>query len=335
VLLGTITFQMMALAAFPTRTGYVTDGADLLPAVTERELESLLRETEATATTEIVVVTVASLDRLSVENYAQQLFNAWRIGATRNGRGVLIVVAPHNRAMRIEVARALAPILPDQLAAQIIADNMMPFFRNNQYEAGIVSGVTRVADIARRDRVLTPAERQTLSGVPGSSFTARWRVALNLLFLVGVTIAPFLLGRGIQQRKMLTLIAGAAAAAATWLIAPAPAAFSIWWWLVWVPVAGWVAFVLAVALQDFEKIKAESLEKEARARAEYEAQRAAREADPVVATPDEPDHWIFKRATEPAPDGWIQPDEDRRDRARRDDRSGSNSSSGGGASGRW
>jgi uncharacterized protein len=127
-------------AEFPKPTGYVNDFAALLDAGARAELEALLRETEQATTAEIAVATVTSLDGLTVEEYANQLFQAWGIGQQANDNGVLVLVAPNEREMRIEVGYGLEPVLPDGLAGEIIRTEFLPQFKSGDYSAGIRQG---------------------------------------------------------------------------------------------------------------------------------------------------------------------------------------------------
>lgn len=135
-----------ALAAdFPKPQGFVTDAASILTSASKAEAESVIREAERKTTAEIAVATVPSLDGLSVEEYATRLFAEWGVGKKGADNGVLILVAPSERAMRIEVGYGLEPILPDALAGDIIRNDALPAFRSGDYPAGILASVRRVA----------------------------------------------------------------------------------------------------------------------------------------------------------------------------------------------
>ena len=84
----------------------------------------------------MAVVTVPSLNGVPAEDYAVQLFKEWGIGQAKTDNGVLVLVAPNEREMRIEVGYGLEGILPDGLAGQIIRENFVPRFRDNDTTAG-------------------------------------------------------------------------------------------------------------------------------------------------------------------------------------------------------
>jgi len=151
-----IAWQAPLVAAFPSPRGFVNDLAGVLSESSRAEIESRLRETEKTTTAEVVVVTVRSLDGMTVEEYAVRLFALWGIGKKATDNGVLILVSPADRAMRIEVGYGLESILPDGLAGEIIRDEFLPAFRDGNFQQGIKQGVDRVVDVVRRGEVAPP-----------------------------------------------------------------------------------------------------------------------------------------------------------------------------------
>ena len=100
-------------AQFPRPDGYVNDFASVLDESAEGHLEDYLRTLERDTSAEVVVVTVTSLDGTTIEDYANRLFADWGIGQAQSDNGVLLVVAPRDRSVRIEVGYGLEPILPD------------------------------------------------------------------------------------------------------------------------------------------------------------------------------------------------------------------------------
>ncbi len=147
---------------FPEPRGPVNDFADLLTDAEERTLSDLAEAVEAETTAEIAVATLTSLDGMPVEEYANRLFAQWGIGQADKDNGVLILVAPNEREMRIEVGYGLEEILPDGLAGQIIRESFTPAFRDGEYARGILDGTARVAAIVRRNQPLTAEQRAAL-----------------------------------------------------------------------------------------------------------------------------------------------------------------------------
>ena len=131
-------------AVFPARTGRVVDQASLLSQSTRDRLTALLAEHERNTTNQVVVVTVRSLQGMRVEAYALALANRWGVGQSGRNNGVLLLVAPTERSVRIEVGTGLERTLTNRIAADIIDNRMLPAFRTGRYEAGIDQGVNGI-----------------------------------------------------------------------------------------------------------------------------------------------------------------------------------------------
>jgi uncharacterized protein len=133
-----------ALAAdpsFPELTGRVVDDAGLLSGTDKAQLEADLKALEDKSSDQVVVVTVPSLQGYPVEEYGYRLGRHWGIGTAKLNNGVLLIVAPNERKVRIEVGRGLEPILTDALSKIIIENGILPNFRTGDYAAGIKDGV--------------------------------------------------------------------------------------------------------------------------------------------------------------------------------------------------
>ena len=159
-------FQASPLAAqpeFPEAAGHVNDFAGVLDDASRKELEALLVTLETDTTAEVALATVSSLEGISVEEYATRMFNTWGVGQADKDNGVLILVAPSEREMRIEVGYGLEAVMPDGLAGSIIRNEFVPSFRDGNYQTGIVAGVRRVAAIVRRGEHVTESQLQALA----------------------------------------------------------------------------------------------------------------------------------------------------------------------------
>ena len=93
--------------SFPKPAGRISDFANVISADVETALDRRIDQLEQKTSSEIAVVTVTSLDGMSVEDYANKLFKAWGVGQAKQDNGVLVVVAPTDRSMRIEVGYGL------------------------------------------------------------------------------------------------------------------------------------------------------------------------------------------------------------------------------------
>lgn len=146
----------LAQPAFPSLSGRVVDQARLLSDAREAEITAKLEALEADTSDQLVVVTVDSLQDLEIEEYGYQLGRAWGIGQEGQDNGVLLIVAPNERKVRIEVGYGLEPILTDALSNQIIQRDILPAFRVGGFERGITAGVDAIDTQLRLD----PAEAQ-------------------------------------------------------------------------------------------------------------------------------------------------------------------------------
>jgi uncharacterized protein len=126
---------------FPPLTGRVNDRAGLLSERDESELEAALARFEAETTNQIVVVTVESLQGLPIEDYGYQLGRHWGIGQEGKDNGALLIVAPEEREMRIEVGYGLEGELTDAQSRTIIETRILPHFRQGDFTAGVKAGV--------------------------------------------------------------------------------------------------------------------------------------------------------------------------------------------------
>ena len=194
-----------AAQPLPGPTGRVNDFAKVLDDRAEAELDRLLKETEDMTTAQLAVVTVPSLQGMTVEEYAERLFRQWGIGQAAIDNGVLVLVAPIEREIRIEVGYGLEGVLPDGLAGEIIRTSFIPHFRDNDYAGGVEEGVRRVADIVRRNHVLTADERRALD----EAAEDRPPMWLMIPFLgLFVTIGFFMIGLGLGSKTGFPVIFG-------------------------------------------------------------------------------------------------------------------------------
>jgi uncharacterized protein len=194
VILTTALCAAVAAADFPKPTGPVNDFAGLLDASTTATLSTLIDAVEKDTTAEIAVATVSTLDGMSVEEYANKLFKEWGIGQKRRDNGVLVLVAPNQQTMRIEVGYGLEGVLPDGRAGNIMREEFVPRFQANDYQGGIVRGVERIAAILRKD-ASNAESREFAPSPPGlaDSFI-RWLV-LTAPVIVFALVAAFMLTR--------------------------------------------------------------------------------------------------------------------------------------------
>ena len=130
-------------------TGHVNDFAGILSDDVKLRLETQLSNFEQTDSTEIVVVTLESLDEDTIDNYAVELFENWGIGKKGKDNGVLLLVAPNEREVRIEVGYGLEGDMTDLVSGMIIRKDIIPEFKESDYSAGIENGVNSIIEVSR------------------------------------------------------------------------------------------------------------------------------------------------------------------------------------------
>src|SRR5258708_6252866 len=141
----------VAALTFPTLTGRVVDEAGILNAATRDALTAKLAALEAKTTDQLVVVTLKSLQGTSIEDFGVQLGRAWKIGQKDKNNGVVLIVAPNERKVRIEVGYGLEGALTDAVSRFIIENSIVPRFRANDVPGGIVRGIDDIIDVLTGD----------------------------------------------------------------------------------------------------------------------------------------------------------------------------------------
>lgn len=125
-------------------TGFVTDLAEIISPAAEARLEAELEAYSSASGNELAVVTLKSLDGEPIENTAVDLFEQWGIGKKNQDNGILFLVTPNERELRIEVGYGLEPVLTDVRAGTIIRGTITPKFKENDYDGGISDGVAAI-----------------------------------------------------------------------------------------------------------------------------------------------------------------------------------------------
>ena len=168
---------------FPPLTGRVNDRAGLLSERDERELEAALARFEAETTNQIVVVTVETLQGLPIEDYGYQLGRHWGIGQAGKDNGALLIVAPEEREVRIEVGYGLEGELTDAQSRTIIETQILPHFRQGDFAAGIKAGVAAMIETlgGSYDPALPPVQVRDSERAPSPFPLA---VALPIIMII-------------------------------------------------------------------------------------------------------------------------------------------------------
>ncbi len=142
----------LALAIdFPALTGRVVDQAGVMSAASRTDVEMKSKNLEDKSGIQLVVATVKSLQGNDIETYANQLFRFWKLGEAKKNNGVLLLVAPSEHKVRIEVGYGLEGTLTDALSSVIISSAIVPRFKANDFSGGIERGVDGIISVLTTD----------------------------------------------------------------------------------------------------------------------------------------------------------------------------------------
>lgn len=177
--------------SFPKLSGRVVDAANLLDPAQESELTARLEALEKSTSRQLVVATIPSLEGYPIEDYGYRLGRAWGIGQSEANNGTILIVAPNEKKVRIEVGYGLEPIMTDALSSTIVQQAILPRFRAGDMAGGIIAGAEQI--IAQFQAPPEEAEKRALaaanaqrprqgSGQSGIPFIF-WAVVLGVIFI--------------------------------------------------------------------------------------------------------------------------------------------------------
>jgi uncharacterized protein len=136
---------------YPALTGRVVDQANIIPAATRAAIEPKLADLESKSGIQLVVATVKSLEGEEIEPYSNELFRTWKLGEKAKNNGVLLLVAPNEHRVRIEVGYGLEGTLTDALSKVIITNAVAPRFKAGNFGDGIARGVDDIITVLTTD----------------------------------------------------------------------------------------------------------------------------------------------------------------------------------------
>ena len=189
-----VTVSIAQATDVPYLTGRVNDNAQILSENARRSLTETLKEHEVRTTNQIVILTMSSLEGESIEDFANKVFIEWKIGQKGKDNGILIVVVPDERKMRIEVGYGLEGTMTDLSAGRIISNLMAPRFREGDFDGGITDGTLAVISIldgkdlpesADVIEAVNTSEQSDLSGFENPDMSIATRILLGA-FIFGI-----------------------------------------------------------------------------------------------------------------------------------------------------
>lgn len=192
-------------AQLPARPeGPIADYANVLSAADKATLDAKLRDYNQATGRAVIVATVPSLDGEEIEPYAQRLAESWGISGAKSENGVLLLVAPAERKLRIHSARGVQERMTDIMSGRIIRDTIVPQFKAGNMSGGIVAGVDAI--IAQLD--MDPAQAKAIEEAQAAANRARQSEGgfpigglFWLLFGFLFFILPMLRGGGRRRRS--------------------------------------------------------------------------------------------------------------------------------------
>ncbi len=178
---------------FPALSGRVVDQADVMNAQSRSAVEAKLKDLEDKSGIQLVVATVRSLQGGDIETYANQLFRFWKLGEAKKNNGVLLLVAPSEHKVRIEVGYGLEGTLTDALSSVIIQSAIIPRFKANDFSGGIERGVDAIISVLSGDTADWQRKVGVRSNEPSKQFNSLFPF---LFFFVLVFVFIYLKGGG-------------------------------------------------------------------------------------------------------------------------------------------
>jgi uncharacterized protein len=184
-----------ALAAafnFPPLTGRVVDQANVMSAQSRSDVETKLKDLEDKSGIQLVVATVKSLEGSDIETYANELFRTWKLGEAKKNNGILLLVAPNEHKVRIEVGYGLEGTLTDALSSVIISSAIIPRFKSNDISGGIERGVDGIISVLSGDTAdWQPKKVDVRADDPSRLFDGLFPI---LFFIAVILIMRYLIG---------------------------------------------------------------------------------------------------------------------------------------------
>jgi len=196
--------QLAAAQNFPALSGRVVDTANLLNPAQKQQLEALSVDVQKVAQRQFVVATVPDLQGYPIEDYGYKLGRFWGIGQKDANNGIILIVAPNDRKVRIEVGYGLEPIMTDALSQSIIDEQILPKFRAGDMPGGILAGAQAIAEQMKAPPEAAEARVKAAEAVPqavrSSSSSSDGFVAIFWIVIILFIVLPIVFRRAGGKR---------------------------------------------------------------------------------------------------------------------------------------
>jgi uncharacterized protein len=184
--ISTALLVLVSLAAFgqkvPEHGGHwVHDNAGILSQQTIGQLEAMLKAERDSTSNQIAVLLMKNLEGGDIDEFANRVFNTWKLGDEKKDNGVLFLIAMDEKQMRIEVGAGLEGVLTDIQSSQINRNEVAPYFRQGQYEEGVVHGVFSVIQTIKGEyKNESPVKRKAKRG------RSPWVTIIILIVIIAI-----------------------------------------------------------------------------------------------------------------------------------------------------
>ncbi len=205
-----VSVEQVAALEVPKLTSRINDYAGILSSVTTEQLEKSLKSFEESQSTQIVVLTVPSLENDSLEEFSMRVAEVWKIGQKGKDNGAILLVSRNDRKIRIEVGYGLEGTLTDLISGRIIRNVIVPHFKQGDFDKGIMAGVDAMMKTVEGEFSADDIAPSPSSGDDPAGF-----LFMLIFFLLGI-------GKVLGHNKFLAGTVGGVVASAVGLVTIGP-----------------------------------------------------------------------------------------------------------------
>ena len=177
----------------PFLGGRVNDTAGILSPEMIKQVEALLKDHEDSTSNQVVVLTILSLEGEALEAYSIRVVDTWKLGQKGKDNGVLLLIVRNDRKVRIEVGRGLEGDLPDITCGLIIRKEIVPRFKQADYDGGVRAGVHAILAAIRGSYTAETSDEGL-----GDFWVRVWASSIFIV-VVGVFTTITIFSRGFQS----------------------------------------------------------------------------------------------------------------------------------------
>jgi uncharacterized protein len=189
----------------PALTSPVIDEVGIIGASTKRQIENSLYSLKQSHNVQLQVYITKSLQGEAIESAAIKIFDQWKLGNEKTDKGLLFLIAPNEKRMRIEVGQGLEGDIPDVIAKRIISDVVRPYFQRGEFALGVVQGVSALENYIGSDDPSLKASVQQEQGEPVKSKKGS---AWIIFIMIGIWIVLFIFNPSLALYLLFSMMSG-------------------------------------------------------------------------------------------------------------------------------